>query len=59
MGVARASVDAASMAAIRSEAADELQIYRARMPVDMWARSLDVATNRLLRERLHLPILEL
>lgn len=59
MGVARASVDAASMAAIRSEAADELQIYRARMPVDMWARSLDVATNRLLRERLHLPVLEL
>jgi hypothetical protein len=59
MDVARASVDAASVAAMRRDAADELQVYRARMPPDVWERSLDVATTRLLRERLHLPTLEL
>ncbi len=59
MDLARVSVDADALAALRREAASELQAYRARMPADVWERSVDVAAQRLLRERLHLPTLEL
>lgn len=59
MDVARASTDAGTLDVLRKEAAGELQAYRARMPADVWARSLDVAARRLLRERLDLPTLEL
>lgn len=59
MDLARVSVDAGILAGLRREAADELQVYRARMPAEVWERSIDVAAQRLLRERLHLPTLEL
>jgi hypothetical protein len=59
LNIARASVDGEALAHMRREAGSELQAYRSRMPPDVWERSLDVATDRLLRERLRLPTLEL
>ena len=45
-------------AAARSDAEADLQMYR-RVPTDVWQRSVDVTTDRLLRDRLGLPLLEL
>ncbi|MEO8480947.1 MAG: hypothetical protein ABI634_01985 [Acidobacteriota bacterium] len=59
VGAARASVGPGALAAMRQEAAGELHAYRTRMPLDVWERSLDVATDRLVRERLNLPTIEL
>jgi hypothetical protein len=59
LAVVKASVPPGDLAAIRGEALNELQAYRARMPEQIWERSLDAATGRLLRERLNLPTIEL
>jgi len=59
MSVARVAVTSEALDEIRRDASSDLNTYRTRMPADVWARSLDVATNRLLRERLNLPTLEL
>jgi hypothetical protein len=45
-------------AAARSDAEADLQMYR-RLSADVWQRSVDVTTDRLLRDRLGLPLLEL
>jgi len=44
--------------AARSDAEADLQMYR-RLSADVWQRSVDVTTDRLLRDRLGLPLLEL
>jgi len=59
MTVARVAAGTDQVDTLRREAAAELNTYRSRMPAEAWAKSVDVATDRLLRERLSLPILEL
>jgi hypothetical protein len=46
-------------AAVRFDAEADLQIYRGRLAPDVWQRSVDVTADRLLRDRLGLPLLEL
>ena len=51
----RASMDEAAGAALAREAAGELASFRQRMPADAFARALDGAMVRLVRERFNLP----
>src|SRR6185295_11602907 len=44
---------------LQAEAAAELASYRSRLSSEAWERSVDVTTDRMLRERLNLPVLEL
>jgi len=44
---------------LRQEAAAELASYRSRLSADAWERSVDVTTDRLLRDRLGLPVIDL
>lgn len=48
-----------SRVAARADAVADLQSYRARLTPEAWQRSVDVTTDRLVRERLGLPWLEL
>jgi hypothetical protein len=52
---ARASMDEAAVAELTRAAADELASFRQRMSADAFARALDGAFMRLLRERFNLP----
>jgi hypothetical protein len=45
--------------AMREEAVADLASYRSRLSPDAWERSIDVTTDRLLRDRLGLPVIEL
>lgn len=45
--------------AARADAIADLQPYRTRLGAEAWQRSVDVTTDRLVRERLGLPWLEL
>ena len=54
---ARASIDAAAHAAIEHEADEELSGFRERMPDDAYRRARDAAIDRLVRQRLGLPVL--
>jgi len=51
----RASMDETALAAIAGEAAEELASFRQRMAPDAFARALDGAVVRLVRERFSLP----
>jgi hypothetical protein len=42
-----------------TEAAADLAPYRRRLPPDTWQRSVDITTDRKLRDRLGVPLLEL
>jgi len=53
---ARAALDEASRDAMVREADAELASYRERMAPDAFARARDTAADRLLRERLGLPV---
>ncbi len=55
--VARAAIGASDRAAIEAEAQAELLAFRARMPAERYQRALDAAVDRLVRERLGLPVL--
>lgn len=44
---------------LREEAVSELVSYRSRLSPSAWERSIDVTTDRLLRDRLGLPVIEL
>jgi len=46
-------------ASLQDEAAAELAAYRARLNPAEWQRSVDVTTDRLLRDRLGLPVIDL
>jgi len=54
---ARATLDEATRVALMREAEAELSGFRDRMAPDAFARSRDAAVDRLVRERLGLPIL--
>jgi hypothetical protein len=55
---ARRAIDAGELAAIEADAVADLAPYRARLGPDVWKRSVEVTTDRLLRDRLGLPVLE-
>ena len=55
VAAARASMDEAAVAELTRVAADELASFRQRMPADAFARALDGAFLRLVRERFNLP----
>jgi hypothetical protein len=55
MAAARASMDEAAVEELTRGAADELASFRQRMPADAFARALDGAFMRLVRERFNLP----
>lgn len=44
---------------LREEAVADLASYRSRLSPEAWERSIDVTTDRLLRDRLGLPVIEL
>jgi hypothetical protein len=56
---ARASLDAAAVAALGREADEELAAFRSAMPTDTYARVREAAIDRLVRERLGLPTISL
>jgi hypothetical protein len=53
---ARAAFDADTLATVRREAESELSGFRAGMTADAFARALDAAIDRLVRERVKLPV---
>lgn len=55
--LARAAIDPDAKVAIAREAEQELSGYRDRMPDAAYRRALDAASDRLIRERLRLPVL--
>jgi hypothetical protein len=55
VAAARASMDEAAVAELARGAADELASFRQRMPVDAFARAIDGAFLRLVRDRFNLP----
>jgi hypothetical protein len=54
---ARARLDEAARDELRAEAEAELAPFRARMPREAYAQSLEACTNRLIRDRARLPVL--
>jgi hypothetical protein len=55
--VARASIEAHVRDAIEREAEEELSAFRERMPETVYRRAHTAASDRLIRERLGLPVL--
>ena len=55
MAAARAATSADAREALRREAEQDLVAFRARMPADDYARAVEAAASRLLRDRLKLP----
>jgi hypothetical protein len=43
----------------QSDAAADLAPYRDRLPTETWQRSLEITTDRMLRDRLGLPLIDL
>jgi hypothetical protein len=54
--LARAAVEPATLAAVAREADEELAAFRSGMAGDAYAHARDAAVDRLLRERLALPV---
>src|SRR5689334_9203856 len=54
---AAAGLDAPTLAGVRVEAGRELEPFRSRMGGDDFARAVSAATDRLVRERLRLPVI--
>lgn len=59
MTAVRRAYPPSTLAALREEAAAQLAPFRERMSEDVYRRSLDAATDRLIREREGLPVLAL
>jgi hypothetical protein len=57
MAVARAVVEPEVRAALAEEARTEIEPFRARMPLEAYARAHAAATDRLIRRYFHLPTL--
>jgi hypothetical protein len=53
----RAAAGEEAVSAWTAEAGEELAAYRATMPSDAFDRALTLATNRLIRERVGLPVI--
>jgi len=58
LGAARAELAGERDALVR-DAASELQPFRARMTHEAWSAAIEAAVDRLIRERLGLPVIEL
>ena len=58
LAAARLVPDAGQLAELHRLAEGELQAYRARMDPAAWEKSLDAVTDRLLRERFSLPVID-
>jgi hypothetical protein len=58
-GAVREHVPVALRAPVQLEAAGDLAPYRDRLPADAWQRSVEITTDRMLRDRLGLPLLDL
>jgi hypothetical protein len=56
---ARAAAREEALVELRTQAAGELAAYRSRLAADVWARSVDVTVDRLVRDRFGLPTLEI
>lgn len=56
---ARAAMSSAELEILRREAEAELDQYRRRIAPDAWERAIEVTVDRLLRERLGLPVMTL
>ncbi len=54
---ASAALDAAGLAAVKAEAARELEPFKARMSPDAFAQAAQAAADRLIRERARLPVI--
>jgi hypothetical protein len=54
---AAGALDAPAIAAVRAEAARELDPFRARMAPDAFAQAAQAAADRLIRERARLPVI--
>jgi hypothetical protein len=57
LDAAAAGLDAPTLAGVRVEAGRELEPFRSRMGADDFARAVSAATDRLVRERLRLPVI--
>lgn len=57
LDAAREQCDPAVLDALRAEAAEQLGPFRERMPEDAYGRAVSAAVDRLVRERMRLPIL--
>ncbi len=56
---AREAIGAGELERLAADAASDLGGYRGRLAPDAWQRSVDLGVDRLLRDRLGLPTLEL
>jgi hypothetical protein len=59
MAGVRAHAPAGLVDVLRTDAAADLAPFRSRLAGDAWQRSMDVTVDRLLRDRLGLPVLQL
>jgi hypothetical protein len=57
LDAASAALDAVTLAAVKAEAARELDPFRARMSPDAFAQAAQAAADRLIRERARLPVI--
>ena len=55
---ARAALDAGDLVALDTQAASELSAYRDRLDPAAWQQALAATTDRLLRERFSLPVVD-
>jgi hypothetical protein len=55
---ARCSLDEIALTGLTREADDELAAFRETMAAEAWARAREAAIDRLVRERLDLPVVE-
>jgi len=55
---ARGAVGPTVLDQLAAEASTDLTAYRGRLAPEIWARSVNLGVNRLLRERLGLPVLD-
>jgi hypothetical protein len=56
---ARTAMGVAELDRLAADAAAELAAYRGRLAPDVWQRSVELGVDRLLRDRLGLPTLEM
>jgi hypothetical protein len=59
IGLARRALDEGTRAALEQDAREQLRPFRDRMPEAAYAKALSAAVDRLVRDRLDLPILTL
>lgn len=58
LDAARAALSPGDLATLDAQAASELAPYRGRLEADAWQKALTATTDRLLRERFALPVVD-